>query len=570
MVLDDGVCDSIEAMNPRAGYLTSSATMSSVSRAARSLRTLCSLLVWTGTVSAQEIDRGPYLQQGGATSMVLRWRTTEPTETRLEYRSNPDSRVMVYQSSVLTTDHEVKLNDLIPQTRYLYAIAANSKVLAGGDADHFFVTSPRDGDEPVRIWILGDAGMSGQLERGEDPSQAAVRDAFLKRHTLGDFDFIMMLGDNAYNVGTDQQYQRGFFQPYRSVLRSKVTWLTQGNHDYSTKAYYPVFTLPTRGESGGVPSGTEHYYSFEHGNAHFISLNSEARDSAFRSAMIMWLRKDLAAHNKPWTIVFWHHPPYSKGHHDSDDLKDSGGRMAWMRERIVPILDEAGVDLVFTGHSHSYERSKFITRYYGTSNEFVDSYLAGLGTGRDDENQPYTKRELSKSPYSGTVFVTAGNAGGIQPGPFNHAAMVVSTATLGSILLSIDGNEARSTMVGADGNTVDSFTLRKEPERPRAVRGLAATVDEKGCQVALSWSKGPRDLSYTIYRSVTLDARGREIGSVRDETSRFVDTAVPSSGGSLYYSVRAANGRGQGPWGSAVVVSSLPASCVSQKLAKKR
>ncbi len=570
MVLDGKVCDSIEAMNHRAGYLTSSATMSSVSRVALSLRTLCSLLVWAGTVSAQEIDRGPYLQQGGATSMVLRWRTTEPTETRLEYRSNPDSRVMVYQSSVLTTDHEVKLNDLLPQTRYHYAIAANSKVLAGGDADHFFVTSPKDGDEPVRVWILGDAGSSGLLEKGEEPAQAAVRDAFLKRHTLGDFDFIMMLGDNAYNVGTDQQYQRGFFQPYRSVLRSKVTWPTQGNHDHTTKAYYPVFTLPTRGESGGVPSGTEHYYSFEHGNAHFISLNSEVPDSAFRTAMISWLRKDLAARNKPWTIVFWHHPPYSKGHHDSDDLKDSGGRMAWMRERIVPILDDAGVDMVFTGHSHSYERSKFITRYYGTSQEFADSYLAGPGNGRDDENQAYTKKHLSKSPHSGTVFVTAGSAGWVEPGPFNHAAMVVSTATLGSILLSIDGNEAGATMIGADGNTVDSFTLRKEPERPRAVRGLAATVDEQECQVSLSWSKDSSDLSYTVYRSVFPDARGSGIGDVRDGTSRFVDIAAPSAGGSLYYSVRAANRRGKGPWGSAVVVSSLPASCSSRKLTTKR
>ena len=114
--------------------------------------------------------------------------------------------------------------------------------------------------------------------------------------------------------------------------------------------------------------------------------------------------------------------------------------MAWMRERIVPILDEAGVDLVFTGHSHSYERSKLLTRYYGTSHEFVDSYLAGVGTGREDENQTYTKKELSRSPHSGTVFVTAGNAGGIQTAPLNHSAMVVSTATLGSILLSIDGN----------------------------------------------------------------------------------------------------------------------------------
>lgn len=426
---------------------------------------VCALAFWIGGASAQEISRGPYLQQGAPTSMVVRWRTNAPTETLLEYRTAANSVDGVFKSSILTTEHEAKLTGLVPHTRYYYTITSNSKVIGGGDQGHSFVTSPSDTDAPIRIWLLGDAGSSGRLPKGEDPLQVAVRDAFLKHHPVPDFDFIMMLGDNAYETGTDEEYQRGFFEPYRSVLRSKVAWPTQGNHDHTAKAYYPVFTLPTKGESGGVPSGVERFYSFEYGNAHFISLNSEIADPSLRESMIKWLRKDLVANKKSWTIVFWHHPPYSKGHHDSDDLKDSGGRMAWMREKIVPILDEAGVDLVFTGHSHSYERSRFITRYYGTASEFSERNVVQQGSSDDGKGTVYAKESLAKGHYSGTVYVCAGNAGNLEPGPLDHPAMAVSQEKAGSVFLSINGNEAHATMIGADGKTEDSFTILKGTTR---------------------------------------------------------------------------------------------------------
>ena len=477
------------------------------------------------------------------------------------YRASSDSRQMLHHSTTLTTDHEVRLTGLSAQTRYYYTIVANSKLLAGDDAEHSFVTSPNGGDEPTAIWLLGDAGKSGRLPQGEDPSQASVRDAFLKKHPARHLDFIVMLGDNAYDIGSDEQYQRGFFEPYRSILGSKVAWPTQGNHDHASQAYYKVYSLPTRGESGGVPSGTEQHYSFDHGNAHFISLNSEIREPAARAAMIRWLRRDLAVTNKPWTIVFWHHPPYSKGHHDSDDLNDSGGRMAWMRESIVPIIDDAGVDLVFTGHSHSYERSKYISRYYYTASEFDQKYVVEQGDGNGDTGSAYTKRSLSKTPYSGTIYVTAGSAGTTVPAPLNHPAMVVSKATLGSVLLRIDGNEAIATMVGADGETQDSFTIRKEPGRPRGVTDLSPTLNAKGCAVTLAWRKVPTALSYIVYRSFALDKRGDEIGRVGNGTLQFTDNQANSPSGSVWYSVRASNDFGLGPWGSAVAVSAIPSSC---------
>ena len=84
---------------------------------------------------------------------------------------------------------------------------------------------------------------------------------------------------------------------------------------HQTGPYYDIFTLPKEAEAGGVPSGTEAYYSFDYANIHFVCLNSEGM-SSIGSAMLSWLAQDLAATSQDWTIAFWHRPPYSKGHHD--------------------------------------------------------------------------------------------------------------------------------------------------------------------------------------------------------------------------------------------------------------
>ena len=86
-------------------------------------------------------------------------------------------------------------------------------------------------------------------------------------------DGMLLLGDNAYNSGTDAEYQSNFFPQYQdSLLRNVVLWPAPGNHDYANNAtrqndhavpYYSMFTLPTAGESGGVASGTEAFYSFD-------------------------------------------------------------------------------------------------------------------------------------------------------------------------------------------------------------------------------------------------------------------------------------------------------------------
>ena len=86
-------------------------------------------------------------------------------------------------------------------------------------------------------------------------------------------------------------------------------------------------------------------------------------DRSPTAAMATWLRNDLAATAQTWLLAFWHHPPYTKGSHNSDTETE----LVQMRQNILPILEDYGVDLVLTGHSHSYERSFLLDGHYGTS-----------------------------------------------------------------------------------------------------------------------------------------------------------------------------------------------------------
>ena len=123
------------------------------------------------------------------------------------------------------------------------------------------------------------------------------------------------------------------------------------------------------GESGGVASGTEHYYSYDFANIHFICLDSMTAGRTTNNAMYLWLTNDLANVTATWTIAYWHHPPYTKGSHDSDYETD----LIEMRQVFLPVLEQGGVDLVLAGHSHCYERSYLLDQHYGNSSTFNNS-----------------------------------------------------------------------------------------------------------------------------------------------------------------------------------------------------
>jgi len=260
---------------------------------------------------------------------------------------------------------------------------------------------------------------------------------------------------------------------YPGMLRKSVLWTTLGNHDgrtadsaTQTGPYYDIFTLPTSGEAGGLASGTEAYYSFDYGNIHFICLDSHETSRLQGGAMMNWLTQDLAATSQEWIIAFWHHPPYSKGSHNSDTETP----LIQMRENALPILEAAGVDLVLSGHSHSYERSYLIDGHYGVSTTLTPGMQIDTGNGKADGNGAYKAVFNEADPYGGAVYITAGSSGKTSNGPLDHPVMVhASLKQLGSLVLDIDGNRLDARFVRENGAIDDYFTILKNPDNCPAI-----------------------------------------------------------------------------------------------------
>ncbi len=456
--------------------------------------------------------RGPYLQRATPTGLIVRWRTDVTTDSRVSYGLDPQELDQVAEDSKMTVDHEVELSGLMPETLYYYAVGSTSQVLGGGDASTFFITPPPVGAESAtRIWVIGDSGTGDQNAR-------AVRDAYRAYATSSYTNLWLMLGDNAYSSGTDAQYQTAVFDMYPDLLRQTVLWPTLGNHDgvtaqsaNQTGPYYKIFTLPRAGEAGGVASGTEAYYAFDHANIHFVVLDSHETDRSVGSAMLSWLEADLASVTAPWVIAFWHHPPYSKGSHDSDvDL-----RMSEMRQNVLPILDQYGVDLVLAGHSHSYERSMLLDGHYGTSSTLTSAMMLDAGDGRLDGDGSYEKATYGMAPHEGAVYVVAGNAGKISGGALDHPAMRVSLNRLGSMVLDIEGNRLEARFLDNVGQIADAFTLVKGDSVAASVAGRAwLDVDQNGLRDA-----GETGLS-GIHVEL-LDGGGTVASTQSDATGRY-------------------------------------------------
>lgn len=428
------------------------------------------LLACASGASGAELVRGPYLQSGTHTTVTIRWRTDEPTESIVLYGTEEDDLHLIAGDLEPGTEHEVELAGMDPATQYFYSVGSFFDTLASGP-DYFFVTHPRPGEsKPTRIWVIGDCGT---FATGAG-NQVGVRDAYYQYAASRYTDVWLALGDNAYFTGSDAEYQANFFNVYPTLLRQTILWSTMGNHEtYSAVAgripYLEMFSFPQFGEAGGIPSGTEKYYSFDYGNIHFVCLDSELSDRSLAGPMLTWLRADLEANNSDWLIAFWHSPPYSKGSHDSDNLLDNGGNMTEMRANAVQLLESHGVDLVLSGHSHIYERSHLLNGHYGFSDTLAPSMIKDGGSGRTDDTGPYLKPGTGPSANQGAVYIVAGSSGWATFRTGVHPVMYFDELALGSLVLDITGNRLEARFLRETGAIDDYFTIIKgvPPEQLR-------------------------------------------------------------------------------------------------------
>lgn len=423
-----------------------------------------------------DISRGPYLQMAGHDQITVRWRTSVETDSRVWYGTSVNNLDRRVSSSSAKNDHEITLTGLKPLTRYYYSVGARDDS-ANGDPDTYFETSPTPGTAtPTRIWVIGDSGTASS--RAED-----VYTAYLERTGDEYTDQWMMLGDNAYRDGTDEEYQEAVFDMFPALLKQTPLWSTLGNHDAKFASsedesgpYFDIFTFPRHGEIGGVASGTEAYYSYDYGNIHFIVLDSYDSDRTEDGDMLSWLVSDLQNTNADWIISYWHHPPYTRGSHDSDDDR----RSIDMRENVLPILEQYGVDLVLSGHSHSYERTMLLDGHYGDSSSFdLSRHTKDDGDGNASGDGVY-KKPSPGTPNEGAIYIVAGSSGHVSgDGNLDHPAMSVSLKVLGSVILEIDNLRLNAHFIDDVGSIEDTFTIDKsEPNsKPLVIPGKIEAED---------------------------------------------------------------------------------------------
>ncbi len=400
--------------------------------------------------------RGPWLQSVSWSNAIVKWRTDADVIGQVRFGTDPTNLNFVATETSKNDEHQVALTNLLPATTYFYSIGLTNAVLLNGP-DYHFRTAPVPGTrKPMRFWALGDCGTA-------DVNQFNVRDAFYRMNGTNELDAILLLGDNAYNAGLDAEYQRALFDTYPTMLRKTPLWSTIGNHETdqssspsSSIAYYQIFSLPRDGEVGGMASGTEDYYSFDYGNIHFVCLDSMTSSRSTTSAMATWLQADLSATTQEWLIAFWHHPPYTKGSHNSD----TETALIQMRQNFLPILESYGVDLVLCGHSHAYERTHLLDGHYGSSSTITSAMKLNAAGGRTDGAGAYVK-PAGLSANKGAVYVVAGSAGKVSGGSLDHSAMFLSLNKLGSLYFEVDGNRLDATFLRENGLTNDSFTIIK-------------------------------------------------------------------------------------------------------------
>ena len=190
--------------------------------------------------------------------------------------------------------------------------------------------APPSSADVLKFAIIGDSGTG-------DSAQYKVAEQLIAARATFPYEFVLMLGDNLYYGSGEKDYQKKFEAPYKPLLDSGLKfYATLGNHDNTNEKFYKPFNM-----------NGERFYTFRpRAGVRFFSLDSNYMDKSQTD----WLEKELAASGSDWKIAFFHHPLYSSGGTHGSDTK--------LRDQLEPVFLKYGVDAVFSGHEHFYERIK--------------------------------------------------------------------------------------------------------------------------------------------------------------------------------------------------------------------
>jgi predicted phosphodiesterase len=185
-------------------------------------------------------------------------------------------------------------------------------------------------EKSVRFAVIGDSGTGDRAQYEVAQRMEAYRQATK-------FDFVIMLGDNIYGSHSPKDFVKKFEQPYKPLLDAGVKFYASlGNHDDpDDERLYKPFNM-----------GGERYYAFRKGDVAFFALDSNYMDPK----QLSWLDQNLKNSQGTWKICFFHHPLYNDGRHHGPDTD--------LRTQVLPIFQRYGVNAVFSGHEHVYQRIK--------------------------------------------------------------------------------------------------------------------------------------------------------------------------------------------------------------------
>ncbi len=212
-------------------------------------------------------------------------------------------------------------------TRFVIALALSVGAIGAPAAQD--VSLPNQPDS-LKFAIIGDSGTGSS-------SQYKVAEMLIAARAKFPYEFVLMMGDNLYSGSGPKDYQKKFEVPYKALLDTGLKFYAAlGNHDNTDEKNYKPFNM-----------GGQRYYTFKPKNGvRVFALDTNYMDQP----QLQWLEKELTASGSDWKVVFFHHPLYSSGGTHGSDFQ--------LRAQLEPMFLKHGVDVVFSGHEHFYERIK--------------------------------------------------------------------------------------------------------------------------------------------------------------------------------------------------------------------
>ena len=319
----------------------------------------------------------PYLQDAEDDGITIMWETAYPSYGKVIYGEGTSLTDTLVELPEPATLHEVTLPGLKKNTQYTY------KVVTGDLSSplHTFHTK-KNREDPVRFIVYGDSRTLSKIHER------------IVRHMVPEKpDFVANVGDVVSRGSRLDEWIDEHFYPIRSLSGDVPFYISIGNHEYGGfEGHVPPYEQRVHNPLTGTGS-TEYYYSFDYGNAHFIFLDPNEYEFPDGDGILpgsqqyKWFVHDLqeARKKSEWIFVFMHQPPYSEcwsgGYYDGEPP---------LRKYIVPLMEEAGVDIVFSGHTHDYERGLPHPPYdpeTGKGNNAV--YIITGGGGASLDNHKY-------------------------------------------------------------------------------------------------------------------------------------------------------------------------------------